>query len=391
MKNTRLIGWSTALLAGSILFFACKKEDAATPEPVVETQESSQDFSGKEIFTQELSNTAKISFHELDGEVMITIDGHIDDDESLLPNAKEALTHKTLADVYTALFSTSNSKVAVPQALLDLDAKYKTQELADAEDLEDTSSDEDFSEPATDGIGSSTAKVAAIDWTKDANWFKSLVRSKSPSKNERKHYATNKTYAWKSSKGYYHMAFGMAASQTKSAKFQGWWRKCPLFKSCRWESHFSETIKPRHWRYKSWLGSEKRKNRKFRIEGIGSNKRVHLGVTWSEDRVYSTGGGNTSSSDLSAHISSFSKNRLSWYVKNNGSTTLTRPWVTFTYYGTNTTTDTWQIPATLRPGQTYGDTRYSTALSARLVVDSKNLIRESNEVNNITNRSNSIF
>lgn len=391
---------SLMLLIAGIALMSCEKEskEELQTDHVVNEEPVESSNEGKKILARKLSSTCEVAFYEQEDQVMIGVDGSIDYDIEMLEDIQSALDQPSLIDVYTSLFSEGNAKIDVPQVIKDLDVKYRAQILETEKNELDDLEDEEMSEPTGSASENKNARIAGIDWDKDATWFKKLVRSKTPGKNELEYIATNKSSVSKSSKGYYHMAFGMAASSDYGAKFEGWWRKCGLF-SCSWESHFSYTIKPRYWSLRSWSGSEKRKNRKFRIEGLAkdgsSEKRVHLGVTWSDDRVTTGGGGgSTSNSDLAVYISGYSKNNLSWYVKNTGSTTLSSPWITFTYYGVaggGSSTDTWQIPATLSPGQTYGDSRYANASSVRIVIDSKGLINESNELNNTATRSNSLF
>jgi hypothetical protein len=368
---------------------SCKKEEPLKPgtsnAPLVKNPES--DFNaGKVILRESISSTATIEFHELEDEVMISIGGHIDEDPELLAKVNVALQEKTLADIYSKVFNSENSRKNVPQILLDLDEKYKTnavddKNLANAEGLAPDQGEEN----------TETTSGARIDYTVDANWFiNSVVRAKSPSSNENEFLRTNQPSAWASRKGYYHVAFGMAASLNSTARFRGWYESCFLF-SCSWESNFNVTIQPRYWQSYSWRGNESHKHRKFQVDGNAPEKRIHFGLTWSEDRATSTPP--SSSADMSAHITSFSNNYLSWYVKNNGSTTIYNPWVKFTYSGVGSTgatqVDEWQILGSFPPGHTYGDTRYANALSATVQIDSKNLISESNELNNSASRSNS--
>ncbi len=391
---------SVILFLIGIALMSCEKDskEELQPDHVDNEEQVESTNAGKKVLARKLSPTCEVTFFEQENEVMIGVDGSLDHDTDMLPDIQAALAQSSLVDVYTSLFTEGNAKIDVPQVIKDLDLKYRAQNNEIQENELDDLEDEEMSVPTGSTSENNNARTSGIDWDDDAKWFKKLVRSKTPGKNELEHFATNKSWASKSSKGYYHMAFGMAASADYGAKFEGWWRKCGLF-SCSWESHFSYTIKPRYWSLRSWSGSEKRKNRKFRIEGLAkdgsSEKRVHLGVTWSDDRESTGGGGgSTSNSDLAIYISGYSKNNLTWYVKNTGSTTLSLPWITFTYYGVaggGSSTDTWQIPASLSPGQTYGDTRYANASSVRIVIDSKGLIRESNELNNTATRSNSLY
>lgn len=385
------IKFKSALLCAAIALtgaymLSCKKDEPVKPASKNETtQITAEDYNaGKRVFEESISSTANIEFFDLGNEVMVSVGGHIDEDSEVMTKVKSALQERTLADIYSKVMASSgNSRVAVPQILLDLDEKYSTSEA-------DTLNPE-FSENGEGGDSFEGSANSRIDYTVDANWFKNLVYQKSPSTNEQSHIRTNYTYAWASRKGYYHVAFGMAASETAKARFRGWWESCVLW-SCSWKSHFDVTIQPRYWKSYSWRGSESRRHRKFRVDGLSPDKRIHFGLTWSEDRA-STSSGSTSSADIAAYISSFSYNNLKWYVKNTGSTTIYNPWIRFTYYGVppygDTKVDEWQIFATLAPGQTYGDTRYANASSAKILIDSKGLIRESNEVNNQTSRSNS--
>lgn len=379
--NFKKISSRAAMLLVVVYMISCKKTEPVKPggSDVVQTKEDF--YAGKSVLRESISPTSFIEFHELGDEVMITIDGHLDEDPEVLAKLGAALQEKTLAGIYQKVLSSENSRISAPQILLELDTKYNT-EAGGSENPAAGDAKEDeggFTEPSP----------AARDWNADATWFRNLVSANSPASNEQLHIRTNYEWAWASRKGYYHVAFGMAASETQSARFRGWWENCFLF-SCSWDTNFDETIKPRYWRSHSWRGSNTHRHRKFQVDGLGNDKRIHFALTWSSNLETTTPTG--PAADISAHIVSFNSNALTWYVRNNGTTTISYPWIRFTYSGVPPTggnqIDEWQIPAVLAPGNTYGDTRYANALGATVYIDSKNLIAESNELNNQVSASN---
>lgn len=391
MSKKSVIGLVLGILTGAALV-GCNSTDEAnpaqSPKPAQDARPSAI-TGGKIVFEEPLTPTATYSIVEEEDGFYSQIVGHADKDRELIAAMQEAIRGKSFVEAHKALQSLKTAPSATPDYLVNLDERARLADLAAKPPAnpqpEDAASEEAVEPPRL--LAKAAASEPAWDWNADAAWFKDLVRQYDGRNPEVEYFDLNENfmgYAEKKQWGYRHYSIGMVASHVNSGRMQSWSWNCNLFGECSWGSYSQTALPPRNFAIRDYRSKSSKYNRRLRVEGSW----VHLGLTYDVNSNAQP----PSLPDLVPFINDFTGNYLDWGIRNSGTVTVSNPWVKLTHSPSGEVRE-WQMNITLAPGQSFTENNRYTGQNGshvEIFIDNRGLIRESNEVNNITARSSSL-
>jgi hypothetical protein len=261
----------SALLLTTAALIGCNYSDHGThgPEDQNETP-LAREPAGHLLKEFQVSGETVVRFRELNGQVTLTLEGHVDEKE-----ANQALEEKlSQARTMEAAYRAMDAVGAVPQPILDYDKLSATlgEEAAPSAPpsagpvsaLPALAKESDHAVPSAD---------YTWDWNADANWWINDVVGYECQWHKAAYY-TNVTWADDWRQGWYGSGYLLAASHTYGA--DAWAYK---WVNGAWSQTNYLYLQPRH--YVVWYsGDTSKQYRRYRVVGRGAYPRIHWGMRW---------------------------------------------------------------------------------------------------------------
>lgn len=256
------------MLTTAALIGCNHSEHSHAPETRNETP-LAQEPAGHLLKEFRISDKSAVRFRELNGNVTLTLEGHVDEKEANQALEAKLSQVRTMEEAYRVM----DPAGAVPQSILNYDKLPAAQEDVLPSDLSEAGPVSALPPLAKEGNHAVPSSDSYWDWTGDANWWKKDVVGYECQWKEAAYY-TNVTWADDWRHGWYGRGYLMAASHTYGA--DAW--------AYRWvNGAWSQTnytyLQPRH--YIVWFsGDASKQYRRYRVVGRGAYPRIHWGMRW---------------------------------------------------------------------------------------------------------------
>jgi hypothetical protein len=265
MKRLSALLLTTAALIGCNL----SEHDTHAPEAQKETP-LAQEPVGNLVKEFRVSDETVVRFRELNGQVTLLLEGHVDEKEANQALEDKLSKAKTMEEAYRMM----DPAGAVPQSILDYDKLPAAQEGEAAPSAPETAGAVSTLPPlAKESDHAVPSSDSWWDWTADANWWKKDVVGYECQWHKAA-YQTNYT-SWDDwRQGWYGRGYLMAASHTYGA--DAWAYK---WVNGAWSQTNYTYVQPRH--YIVWYsGDASKQYRRYRVTGRGAYPRIHWGMRW---------------------------------------------------------------------------------------------------------------